>query len=116
MIESLVTCEHDSLPGNLYTETPLDREFLPVHSLKVSVTDEGGRASFTTVRVTVQDRNDNPPVFTLPEYQANTNTDVAPGTTILRVRSSDEAGPSHVAFVLSVDNLTYRYDISLLPN
>ncbi|XP_050706394.1 protocadherin Fat 1-like [Eriocheir sinensis] len=75
--------------GNLYTETPLDRESLPVHSLKVSVMDEGGRASFTAVRVTVRDKNDNPPVFMLPEYQANINTDVAPRTTILKVEASD---------------------------
>ncbi|XP_050721222.1 fat-like cadherin-related tumor suppressor homolog [Eriocheir sinensis] len=75
--------------GNLYTETPLDRESLPVHNLKVSVMDEGGRASFTAVRVTVHDKNDNPPVFTLPEYQANINTDVAPRTTILKVEASD---------------------------
>ncbi|XP_050709163.1 cadherin-4-like [Eriocheir sinensis] len=78
--------------GNLYTETPLDRESLPMHSLKVSVMDEGGRASFTAVRVTVRDKNDNPPVFTLPEYQANINTDLAPRTTILKVGNTGQGG------------------------
>ncbi|XP_050706804.1 uncharacterized protein LOC126992185 isoform X2 [Eriocheir sinensis] len=64
--------------GSLYTETPLNRESLPVHSLKVSVMDEEIQASFTVVC----DMNKNPPVFTLPEYQANI---MAPRTTILKV-------------------------------
>ena len=72
--------------GNLFTERQLDRESLALHTLKLSVMDEGGRASFTTVRLIVHDKNDNPPIFTLPEYQSNINTDVAPGTTILKVR------------------------------
>lgn len=63
--------------GSLYTETPLNRESLPVHSLKVSVMDEEIQASFTVVC----DMNKNPPVFTLPEYQANI---MAPRTTILK--------------------------------
>ena len=72
--------------GNLYTERRLDRESVAVHILKLSVMDEGGRASFSTVRVTIRDRNDNPPIFTLPEYQANININVASGTTILKVK------------------------------
>ncbi|XP_050707149.1 protocadherin Fat 3-like [Eriocheir sinensis] len=74
--------------GNLYTETPLDRESLPMHSLNVSVMDEGP-GQLTAVRVTVRDKNDYPPVFMLLEYQANINTDVAPRTTILKVEASD---------------------------
>ncbi|XP_071532452.1 fat-like cadherin-related tumor suppressor homolog isoform X3 [Panulirus ornatus] len=75
--------------GNVYTETPLDREATSIHTLRVSVTDEGGRADFAVMRVTVRDKNDNAPQFTLPEYQANINTDVAPGTTILKVEATD---------------------------
>ncbi|XP_042236772.1 protocadherin Fat 1-like, partial [Homarus americanus] len=75
--------------GNIYTESPLDREATSLHNLRVSVTDEGGRANFVVVRVSVRDKNDNAPQFTLPEYQANINTDVAPGTTILKVEASD---------------------------
>ncbi|KAK4302799.1 hypothetical protein Pmani_025146 [Petrolisthes manimaculis] len=75
--------------GNIFTESPLDREAATLHTLKLSVTDEGGRANFVEVRITVQDKNDNAPVFTLPEYQGNINTDAAPGTTILKVEASD---------------------------
>ncbi|XP_050703981.1 protocadherin Fat 1-like [Eriocheir sinensis] len=99
--------------GNLYTETPLDRESLPMHSLKVSAMDEGGRASFTAVRVTVRDKNDNPPVFMLPEYQANINTDVAPRTTILKLFSvNPTTGEVTVAQTIhSRENEVYQFFI-----
>lgn len=69
----------------MYTENPLDREAQALHNLQVSVMDQGGRASFAQVRVSVRDKNDNAPVFTLPGYQGNINTDAAPGITILKV-------------------------------
>lgn len=74
-----------------------------MHNLKLSVMDEGGRASFTTVRVTIRDKNDNPPIFTLSEYQANINTDVAPGTIILKVGIN---GPHHRIF-FSLEPMCY---------
>ncbi|XP_064099968.1 fat-like cadherin-related tumor suppressor homolog isoform X2 [Macrobrachium nipponense] len=75
--------------GNIFSEAPLDRESLGMHTIRVSVTDEGGKASFTDVRVSVRDKNDNDPKFTLPAYQANINTDVVVGTTILKVEAVD---------------------------
>lgn len=75
--------------GNLYTETPLDREMVSLHILRVTALDGGGRAAFAEVRVSVRDKNDNAPRFRLLEYQANINTDMLPGSSILKVESSD---------------------------
>ncbi|XP_050707145.1 fat-like cadherin-related tumor suppressor homolog [Eriocheir sinensis] len=87
-----------------------------MHSLKVSVMDEGGRASFTAVRVTVRDKNDNPPVFMLPEYQANINTDVAPRTTILKVEASDadEGANSEVRYRMYEANSSEALELFLV--
>ncbi|XP_063862581.1 fat-like cadherin-related tumor suppressor homolog isoform X4 [Scylla paramamosain] len=112
--------------GNLFTERQLDRESLALHTLKLSVMDEGGRASFTTVRLTIRDKNDNPPIFTLPEYQSNINTDMAPGTTILKVEAGDadegvnseveyrmyEANSSEALKLFAVDPLTGEVTIT----
>ncbi|MPC22879.1 Protocadherin Fat 1 [Portunus trituberculatus] len=112
--------------GNLFTERQLDRESLALHTLKLSVIDEGGRASFTTVRLIIHDKNDNPPIFTLPEYQSNINTDVAPGTTILKVEADDadeglnseveyrmyEANSSEALKLFAVDSLTGEVTIT----
>ncbi|KAA0190682.1 hypothetical protein HAZT_HAZT002680 [Hyalella azteca] len=59
--------------GRLYSKIPLDRETISSYSLVVSATDGGGKQDYCKVFVHVEDRNDNPPAFSLPEYQADLN-------------------------------------------
>ncbi|KAK7016210.1 long-chain fatty acid transporter fat1 [Halocaridina rubra] len=75
--------------GNIFADAPLDREAVSLHTISVMVIDDGGRAYFAYVRVYIRDKNDNAPKFALPAYQANINTNVAVGTTILKVEASD---------------------------
>ena len=81
--------------GNISTSTVLDYDTLQVHSynLTVMASDNGlpQRLAFATVQITVQDINDNCPVFSepsaSPRYQVLST--VEPGTVITRVRASD---------------------------
>ena len=71
--------------GNIYTEASFDRETNSMHEILVMAIDDGGRTGFSKVWIHIKDRNDNRPVFALPEYQANIPVDTNPGNSILKV-------------------------------
>ncbi len=86
----------------LIVQSDLDREAADHHDLRIVATDassssasgDGGgalvsRTGTLTVRVNVQDLNDNPPVFERQRYFAAVPADAAPGREVLRVRASD---------------------------
>ncbi|KAF2368089.1 Cadherin [Trinorchestia longiramus] len=75
--------------GTLYTEVPLDRESRSSYLLVVSATDGGGKRDYCRVLVHVQDRNDNPPVFSLPDYQADVLDSAELGRVILKLNALD---------------------------
>ncbi|TRY81380.1 hypothetical protein DNTS_000631 [Danionella cerebrum] len=69
----------------------LDREVTPSYQLLVQVEDKGEPKKFgyLQVNVTIQDINDNPPVFDQDQYQTSVFEDASTGSSVLRITASD---------------------------
>lgn len=81
----------DPHTGVLTVAAPLDRERQEVYEVLVVARDEGEPPLSATaqVRVTVDDVNDNPPRFALPELAVHVLEDVPAGSVIAVVQASD---------------------------
>ena len=82
----------DSSSGLVTLLAPLDRETQDLYNLTVWVRDsdaDDALKNFTIVQVKVIDRNDNPPVFTRPNYQAAVNEDAYDGTILMTLTTED---------------------------
>lgn len=83
----------DQSTGLVTLLAPLDREAQELYNLTVWVRDsdlEDALQNFTVVQVKVIDRNDNPPVFTRPNYQAAVNEDAYDGTILMTLTTEDK--------------------------
>uniref|UniRef100_A0A8C5FNI2 FAT atypical cadherin 4 n=1 Tax=Gadus morhua TaxID=8049 RepID=A0A8C5FNI2_GADMO len=69
----------------------LDREVTPIYQLLIEVEDKGDpkRFGYLQVNVTIQDINDNPPVFNQEQYQTSVFEDAAVGSSVLQITASD---------------------------
>ncbi|KYO47396.1 hypothetical protein Y1Q_0001204 [Alligator mississippiensis] len=76
---------------HLVSRGRLDREATPTYQLLVQVEDKGEprRRGYLQVNVTVQDINDNPPVFSQALYQARVPEDAPVGASVLQVAAAD---------------------------
>ncbi|KAL8207010.1 UNVERIFIED_CONTAM: Protocadherin Fat 4 [Gekko kuhli] len=76
---------------HLVSRGGLDREASPAYQLLVQVEDKGEprRHGYLQVNVTVQDINDNPPVFSQTLYQARVPEDAPVGASVLQVAAAD---------------------------
>lgn len=76
---------------HLVSRGGLDREASPAYQLLVQVEDKGEprRHGYLQVNVTVQDINDNPPVFSQTLYQARVPEDAPVGASVLQVTATD---------------------------
>uniref|UniRef100_A0A8B9EGQ3 Cadherin domain-containing protein n=1 Tax=Anser cygnoides TaxID=8845 RepID=A0A8B9EGQ3_ANSCY len=96
---------HLRTQGALVLVEPLDFEAIPVYNLTVAASDRGlpQRSATVPVLITVQDVNDNPPVFARAEYRTAVSESVPPGTELLRVVAHDaDSGPhGHVHYTIS---------------
>ena len=68
---------------------PLDRERVPAYSLVARATDGGGRFCQSDVRLTLEDVNDNPPVFSSDHYNACVYENTATKALLTRVQAVD---------------------------
>lgn len=70
----------------------LDREFTPFYQLLIEVEDKGDPKKFgyLQVNVTIQDINDNPPLFEQEQYHTSVFEDTAVGSSVLQVTASDQ--------------------------
>uniref|UniRef100_A0AAY4CGQ0 Protocadherin Fat 4 n=1 Tax=Denticeps clupeoides TaxID=299321 RepID=A0AAY4CGQ0_9TELE len=70
----------------------LDRELSAFYQLLVQVEDKGEprRSGYLQVNVTIQDINDNPPVFELEHYQTSVFEDAAMGSSVLQITATDQ--------------------------
>lgn len=77
---------------HLVTTGGLDRELTSFYQLLVEVQDKGEpkKYGYLQVNVTVQDVNDNPPMFDLDQYQTSVFEDAAVGSSVLQVVATDQ--------------------------
>ncbi|XP_066199799.1 protocadherin gamma-A3-like [Saccopteryx leptura] len=88
----------------LMLERALDREKKKVHQLVLIASDGGDpvRSSNLCIQVIVLDANDNPPVFTQPEYRVSVQENLPVGTLLLTVNATDpdEGFNAQVSYML----------------
>ncbi|XP_061109179.1 protocadherin Fat 4 isoform X2 [Conger conger] len=82
----------------------LDRELAPFYQLLIEVEDKGDpkRFGYLQVNVTIQDINDNPPVFDEEDYQTSVLEDAAIGNSILQItaKDHDEGSNADIRYIL----------------
>uniref|UniRef100_A0A8D1M991 Protocadherin gamma subfamily A, 4 n=1 Tax=Sus scrofa TaxID=9823 RepID=A0A8D1M991_PIG len=113
----------------LVLERALDREEKTVHQLVLTASDGGDpvRSSTLCIQVIVLDANDNPPVFTQPEYQVSVQENLPVGTRLLTVNATDpddgfnaqlsyvlDKMPGKIAEIFNLDSVTG--DLSILKS
>ena len=76
--------------GNIYSNTVLDREAMPVYNLKVKVEDSGGLTSLANFTVIIQDVNDHAPEFDSHIRTLYVKEDTGIGTFIFNVKATDD--------------------------
>ncbi|XP_017691028.1 PREDICTED: cadherin EGF LAG seven-pass G-type receptor 2 isoform X1 [Lepidothrix coronata] len=83
--------EIDPRSGVIRTRGPVDREAVDAFELLVEAADQGQepRSATATVRITVEDDNDNAPQFSERRYVAQVPEDVVPNAAVLRVTATD---------------------------
>ncbi|KFO19359.1 Protocadherin gamma-A3 [Fukomys damarensis] len=88
----------------LVLERTLDREKKEVHRLDLIASDGGDpiRSSNLCLQVIVLDANDNPPLFTQPEYHVSVQENVPVGTRLVTVNATDpdEGFNAQVTYIL----------------
>ncbi|XP_066173789.1 LOW QUALITY PROTEIN: protocadherin-23 [Sylvia atricapilla] len=79
------------LVGSLVLSSALDRETAASHQLILLASDHGTPSlnSTATVQITVLDVNDNPPVFSSPEYHVHVKESIPIGSHITEVSAKD---------------------------
>ncbi|XP_053768335.1 protocadherin gamma-A3 isoform X15 [Desmodus rotundus] len=88
----------------LVLERALDREEKKVHQLVLMASDGGDpvHSGNLCIQVIVLDANDNPPVFTQPEYRVSVQENLPVGTRLLTVNATDpdEGFNAQVSYIL----------------
>ena len=107
----LVTLDDVSVPF-LYLENmmELDREEKAFYQLRISVQDGGTPPlyGYLTINVTIQDYNDNPPLFDHSEYSSSVNETAPAGTSIIQVHATDIDIGANADITYSVINDDYN--------
>ena len=83
--------------GHISLTSPLDYEARPVYSLVATASDRGTppRNTSVSVTITVDDMNDNPPVFVLEHYSVSLPEDYPSSQEFLRVNATDADAGRH---------------------
>lgn len=97
-----------SSSGLVQTASTIDYESIQSYSLTLTATDNGGNTGTTTVIISIVNTIDNYPVFDKASYNANVSEDSSPGTSVLRVTSTDADSGDEVIYSFSGTN---QYDI-----
>ncbi|XP_078514538.1 protocadherin Fat 3 isoform X1 [Lissotriton helveticus] len=79
----------DPETGELKTLALLDREKISTYNLVAKATDGGGRSCQSEIHLTLEDVNDNPPVFSSDHYNACVYENTAAKALLTRVQATD---------------------------
>ncbi|XP_034745756.1 protocadherin Fat 3 isoform X2 [Etheostoma cragini] len=98
MLTSVPQFGIDSETGSVFVSSHLDRETIPMFTLKIEVRDKAERgtrrSSVTTLSIIVEDVNDCAPAFIPSSYSARVLEDLPPGAVITWVQAQDpDMGP-----------------------
>ncbi|XP_042338585.1 protocadherin gamma-A11-like, partial [Plectropomus leopardus] len=89
---------------NLLSDAPFDRETKPEYNITITATDSGlpPLSTKTTLHLKISDVNDNPPLFTKPNYSAYIIENNVPGMSIfsLSARDSDWNQNARISYFL----------------
>lgn len=69
-----------------------DREQRAFYDVLVRVSDEGGKADFTLLKIKVEDVNDNSPRFMVKEYKLVVKVNTTINSTLLKVSKLFQSG------------------------
>ena len=93
IMEGNVDCSFviNMFTGEVSTVAPLDREKNAEYNFNIVAFDRGDKAKSTntTVKISVLDVNDNPPVFDKNVYEVSLFENVTIGQTVIQVQASD---------------------------
>lgn len=78
-----------SLPGELKTLQPLNREEQDEYGFKMRAVDGGGRYCEADIRITVEDFNDNMPQFSSDTYAVTVFENTEIGTYVAKLLAND---------------------------
>ncbi|XP_068600655.1 protocadherin Fat 3 [Brachionichthys hirsutus] len=106
----------DSETGSVFVATHLDRETIPVFTLKIEARDKGERgtrrSSVTTLSIIVEDVNDCAPAFIPNSYSAWAPEDLPPGSVITRVQARDpDIGPGGQVRYSVINNYNGTFEV-----
>lgn len=99
----VATFDLNPTSGKIVSRTPLDREEREVYSFTVVARDGGipPRSSSVMVTISVTDVNDEPPVFSQPEYYASVEEGGDEVTTVTRVMATDSDSDSGISYFIA---------------
>lgn len=94
----------EPLSGLIKLVKPIDFEKMETHHLLVVAKDGSWFSKSGRIHVTINvtDVNDNPPVFTLPEYVTHILENSAIGSLVIQVTATDEDSGSHAQITYSL--------------
>lgn len=119
--ESLIEYfEINETTGVITTTKVLDREQKRIFSGPIVAVDQGGRVGFTNIRIKIEDKNDNHPVFYLSEYKSTIPGNWSVESEFCKVKATDaddginsqiifsiaDASPLNAKELFGIDSIT----------
>ncbi|XP_066515899.1 protocadherin Fat 1a isoform X2 [Hoplias malabaricus] len=106
----------DEETGVVTVKKPLDREVQPSFVLRIAARDkatvEPQLVSTVSLKITLEDVNDNPPKFIPPSYRIKVREDLPIGTVIMWLEAHDpDVGPSSQVRYSLVDNGEGKFEV-----
>ncbi|XP_067889067.1 protocadherin-16-like [Heterodontus francisci] len=102
--------------GSIVLLDALDFETVPIYNLTISASDRGvpQRSAIVSAIITIQDVNDNAPVFNRTQYKVTVSESVAEGAEIVRVAAHDvDSGPnSALRYTITSGNENGQFEVS----